>query len=382
MSSPSARTQRFFIEFVIITVVAQAAATAVMSRVEAAPYGIALRLVVTALAGAVSQWFVLRRYVPWAQWWAPATLLGQNLLTSSLATLVFRGVFAVSDSREVAQQTVNAAFGLALALAQYPTLHRRVARAWLWLVALPLAYLLSALVTVMAFPNMTGVESGFSLIARTTTRYAVLAIVEGATLAWLLRPWLERDPPPVSRAFTRLEFLIAWCAVPAATFAIVSAASTSTSSGRPMETLYLLTLLFVALLAAGQLWVLAGTGVDQRRWGAVTLLGSLVFLLLNFLTNMAAGIFYMVVLMTRAGGIGLVPALAQTFAVRTTRVLWVIAALIGWTAGYWIPMLVHTVVGPANSYRYAAYSEPVVVGLIAGLLTGLALLPEVKLDRG
>jgi hypothetical protein len=328
----------------------------------------------------VTQWLVLRRYVPWAQWWALATIAGQGALyTAAFNFLYGQGAAAFGWDLPAGFlfSTLGAQFLAALLL--YPTLGGRVPRAWLWLVVVPAAAALGSLIAGMLVPVGPGQAPSFvALIVRTIVRVTPMAVAAAVTLAWMCRAWLDRPavaPPP--RAYSRVEFLIAWCAVPVTAWALLAVLDGSTGRS-PRLGLVFLPALFVAVLAAGELWVLAGTSVDFRRWRLVTLVGVGAVVLLTLPVPLLANVLYIAVLVTRAGALGLIPALAQVFAFRTpTRAtVWMVAAVVGWSVGYWMPTLVSNIVGPASAYRSSTLSDPAIFGLVAGLLPGLALLPE------
>lgn len=374
---PEAR--RFVAAFVAVSVGSELLGTLLAIALQATMLG-ALANWASVISLGVTQWLVLRRYVPWAQWWALATIAGQGPLHSAVFNVLYRqGAAAFGWDTQVGFAATTLAAQLLAALLLYPTLRGRVRRPWLWLVVVPVAAGVSMAIAGVFTPiRLSQSPSSLAVIVRTILRATPPAVVAAAALAWMARAWLDRPATaPQSRPYSRVEFLIAWCAVTMTAWALLAVLDGSLGRS-PRLGLVVLPVIFVSMLAAGELWVLAGTAVNFQRWRLLTLLGVGLVVAIALPVPLLANVLYIAVLVTRAGGLGLIPALAQSFAFsRPARgAVWLVAAVVGWTTGYWLPTLVSNTAGPGNAWRYATFSEPALFGLVAGLLTGVALLSE------
>ena len=377
--SPASRALRFGVEFFLATFVpGQVVVALIRTSASTSPGSTAGWVPVIYIVEAIAQWLVLRRYVPWAQWWAPATLLGELCFPSAVATPVFRTAMALSGSQVFSQSIVTSVAMMAVAAAQYPTLRGRVDRAFAWLLAAPIGALLFEMLVITVLSPATGLTMQ-SAMQYAPLRGLMTAIAQAAVLTWLLRPYFVETVKPAPRPFTPLEFLIAWSAAPAFAYGVLANAD-SAGRGRPDVALMVLPVLFISVLAAVQLWVLASAPVDQGRWRTATIASSILFAVINlaFGIPVLGYLVYMIIVLSRGGGIGLGPALGQTFAMTTAagRTAWLAASIVGWTAGWWIPNGIHALVGGGNSYRYEAWSSPSTLGIIVGIVTGFALLTE------
>ena len=246
-------TQRFVTEFLIASIAAAVSVAAISAYVtpEWTIGSFFWRAMAMIVVVALAQWLVLRRYVPWAQWWAHATVFG-DFATSALVSLLMNMTVIPGVRTDRTQVVVMLIFGLGGALAQLPILYGRVKDAWLWLVACgasqPLAYVLLQVV----FPAGPGSETPTNATIAYSAAFSALTVTaQAAALTWLMREELE-GAPPRRLGHTSLEFLIAWCVVPITVYKIAQALQFSTGGSAlrfPM---------LVLLLGAGYVWVLSG----------------------------------------------------------------------------------------------------------------------------
>jgi hypothetical protein len=134
----------------------------------------------------VLQWLLLRRRVPRAGWWIPATLAGL-VGGTALAVAVVRALMAAAgemnwDSR-ILLLLLYGIIGFILALAQLPILWRRLPGFFLWPLVSTLGWSVLSLITGKSFDRATDVLA----------LGAVPALFTGLFLAWSLRA--HRGPP-------------------------------------------------------------------------------------------------------------------------------------------------------------------------------------------
>ena len=255
-------------------------------------------------AAAVAQWLVLRRYVAWAQWWALATLLGEFTIATAVTELMNLAVIP-TDGEARSQIIFTLASGLGVALAQFPTLYGRVADAWLWIAAAAFARFIVFAMWNVVLASRTDIEIELMLLGSIAIQTAITATVQAVTLGWLLRKPLATMPTGP----TRLEFVIAWAAVPIIAYEIARVAELAffVRGG--------LSILFAALFAGGQAWVVSSIAVDQSRWRLVAAVCAIAIVVVYGLL----GEWPETLTGTRAGALG---ALGLVAALATGAVLW------------------------------------------------------------
>ena len=104
-------------------------------------------LLLTGLAAGCAQWAVLRRVVPDVRWWVPATIagtvVGYLVMAATNIALALWLLPAAPGRAAVAPGWLLVAYAgvnaLGPAVAQWVLLRRRLARAWAWLVVVPVA---------------------------------------------------------------------------------------------------------------------------------------------------------------------------------------------------------------------------------------------------
>ena len=372
----SPRARRFLAEFVAATVLAAVLSRWLLVLVQQ-PDSISGNPLawLPPIAAGVAQWLVLRRYVPWAEWWALATMAGDAFSKIvPLNTVINVAHDAAGWESQTTLTVVAVVTAVLTAIFQLPTLAGRVKRSPLWLFAPPMAYEFARLATPLMAPLRPRGPGMMSVLVFVANRTLAEAIVLGIALAWLCRPWLNEEPSPPARPHSRLEFLIAWMVVPAIA---LDAAFTGLRG-----LLLILPLAFLLVLAAGQLWVIAGTGLDLSRWRLMTLSTAIGFGALSTFDNPFSYLYvYQYGIHSGGTALGLLTAIGQLFALKgwTSRIAWLPVSLIAWASGLWIPQLVHSLAGPAESWRYPVSNQ--LLGILAGLLTGLVLLVEPGLIR-
>ena len=102
---------------------------------------------VQGLALGVAQWLIVRRYMPRAGWWAPATIIGVILI--AVAPVV---AYETQDPRSMWLKYESGGLleGLVLGVAQWLVLRQHVRRAGWWIVASAVGWLIAAFVGVLS----------------------------------------------------------------------------------------------------------------------------------------------------------------------------------------------------------------------------------------
>jgi len=103
-------------------------------------------LVVQGLALGLAQWLIVRRYMPRAGWWAPATIIGVVLIV--VVTIV---AYETQDPRNIWLKYESGGLleGLVLGVAQWLVLRQHVRRAGWWVIASAIGWLAVAFVGVL-----------------------------------------------------------------------------------------------------------------------------------------------------------------------------------------------------------------------------------------
>jgi hypothetical protein len=125
------------------------------------------------------QWLVLRSQISQAGWWIVASIVSGTVL-GIMATLFSTGA-------EVNPIIGYGLFGITLGVPQWLVLRRQLSHSWLWLIASPIGWTLAVLVvtalgrTWQQVSETTGLILGFGLMG------AVVGMITGTLLIWLLR---------------------------------------------------------------------------------------------------------------------------------------------------------------------------------------------------
>jgi hypothetical protein len=156
-------------------------------------FGVVYTLVMFVQPGLVLgllQWLVLRRYVPHAAWWIPATAVGLGLGMVAASAIFGMSVGVVGEEATAGAVGSFAVCGLIAGVAQCPVLRTAVVQAGWWAPASALghaAFLLLFLTLTRGFD--VGTQGA---VAAGGVSGVVSGMITGTALVWLLRR--RRDP--------------------------------------------------------------------------------------------------------------------------------------------------------------------------------------------
>lgn len=314
------------------------------------------------------EWLVMRRYFGWASQWTLATLAGEML--AGAATPLMTWLRPLVGFR-LSWFPVR----MLMAVPQAIVLNSRARMPWLWPV---IQAVLGVAVLYASQALCSGSVQTPTLAGSVVTRgVAIVGAVAGAAvLAWMCRDELESSTErPPAETSTRLEFLIGWVAVHAAVVSIVAA--TPAQSSGPVSGIRLAIVVYAVAFLAGLAFVLSTTKEDWKAWGVAPTIVAGGWIVAS-LTPLLSLVYY-AMLLTKWTALGLTLACAQWFAIKrwSPGAWWLAAAVVGWSASLWIPKAVAAMVGPGQLYRYQI-AEPGGLYMVAGLLTGLALIRELR----
>lgn len=142
-------------------------------------------LVMLGITVGVGQWIVLRRRLPGAATWIPATMVG-FLVDSAILIMVSTSPDIILRTEVAANLILLALMGLAIGLLQWWVLRQHVGRAGLWVLACGLSFLF--FIWLVFDPA----KSSGELLIRSGTVWAIASVMTGSTLAWMVYRPLAR----------------------------------------------------------------------------------------------------------------------------------------------------------------------------------------------
>jgi hypothetical protein len=360
------RYLRFLAEYCLATAVSAAIAGALLAGANPAQLsaeqgrsGLAL------LIGVGLEWVVMRRHFRWGNQWAFANLAAISI--SSIVSSLAR--WTLPATLHYSLLTALTAI-LSQSLPQWAVLSSRTRRAWVWLFVPPATWLLGGYARQALGLQATGGHAAHGIqFAAVGVATAVLA---AAILAWLCRDELSANPTwPTASASRRREFLLGWIAAHA--LALDLTTWVAAFVGERSVAVLVGLVVYAGALIGGTLTVLSTTKEDRRRWVVAPAVAATGWILSAFTPLFILG--YYLLLATKWTAVGFSIAIGQWFGVRRSwrGLVWLGAALLGWSSSIWIPLSFHAVVGPANTWRYPV-GEPTAYYVVAGLATGLAYI--------
>lgn len=150
-----------------------------------------LNLATQGLVLGLAQWLIVRRYMPRAGWWVPATIVAAVLIAAATVVAYEGGGYRSFFVRNGIGTLVE---GLALGMAQWLVLRRHVTRAGWWVVASAAGWLAAVFLTMVIFRLGLGALPMHAWRSVVVVSWAAGGALYGALLGRVLIALLRASP--------------------------------------------------------------------------------------------------------------------------------------------------------------------------------------------